>query len=66
MRMRGNHMFRDYPDVVTVEQLCEMLHIGRNTAYTLIRANKIHHIRIGKKIKIPKAMIIEFVLNNNQ
>jgi len=66
MRMRGNHMFRDYPDVVTVEQLCEMLHIGRNSAYTLIKEKKIRHIRIGKKIKIPKSMIIEFILNNDQ
>lgn len=66
MRMSSSHMFREYPDVVTVEQLCEMLHIGRNTAYTLIKQKKIRHIRIGQKIKIPKSMIIEFILNNNQ
>lgn len=63
--MAANHMFRDYPDVVTVEQLCEMLHIGKNTAYNLIRSNRIRHIRIGKQIKIAKTSIITFLLQEN-
>ena len=29
-------MFRDYPDVVTVEQMSRMLGIGGTTAYALL------------------------------
>jgi len=60
--MAVSRMFREYPDVVTVEQLCQMLDIGRNSAYSLIKSGQIRHIRIGKKIKIPKAYIIEFLM----
>jgi excisionase family DNA binding protein len=54
-------MFHKYPDVVTVIQLCNMLSIGRNSAYRLIRSGAIHHIRIGKVIKIPKSAVIAFL-----
>ena len=65
MSMAANRMFQKYPDVVTVEQLCQMLDIGRNSAYDLIKSGKIRHIRIGKKIKIPKACIVEFLMQSN-
>jgi len=63
-------MFRDYPDVVTVEHLCRMLNIGRNTAYTLLQNNKIYHVKVGKKYIIPKAAVLDFIgeicYNDNQ
>jgi excisionase family DNA binding protein len=40
-------MFNDYKDVVTVEELAEMLKIGRNTAYELVRANTIKSLRVS-------------------
>lgn len=60
-----NTMFSDYPDVVGVDELTSMLHIGRNKAYELINTNAIESIRIGKKHIIPKFRVIEFLTNNN-
>lgn len=61
--------FKDYPDVVSFDQMREMLHIGRNKAYTLIEQKKIRSIRIGRRHKIPKISVIEFLnqdsYNNN-
>lgn len=54
-------MFENYPDVVTVEQLVEMLNIGRNSAYELIRAGIIPSVRIGRNIRISKAEIIKYL-----
>ena len=54
-------MFRQYPDVVSVTQLQEMLNIGRNTAYGLLKDRKIKSIRIGKVHKIPKMNVIEYL-----
>ena len=34
-------MFKDYPDVVTVEHLQKMLGVGRKIAYLLVKENKI-------------------------
>ena len=53
-------MFDTYPDVVTVKELCQMLQIGKNTAYHLLNS-QIVSIRIGRKRLIPKAYVIEYV-----
>ena len=57
-------MFINYPDVVKVDDLMTMLHIGRNKAYELLNSNTIQSIRIGKKHLIPKYRVIEFIKNN--
>ena len=54
-------MFQNYPDVVCVAQLQKMLGIGRNTAYNLLKDNKIKSIRIGRVHKIPKVNIIKYL-----
>ena len=54
-------MFKEYPDVVTVEQLQKMLGIGRNTAYYMLKNNTIKSIRIGRVHKIPKINIIKYL-----
>ena len=53
-------MFEKYPDIVTIEQLQEMLNLGRNNAYKLLQANKIKHRKWGRKYLIPKMYVIEF------
>ena len=54
-------MFEDYPDVVTIDDLQAMLHIGRNTAYKILQDDLIKTMKIGKKYIIPKASVINFV-----
>lgn len=54
-------MYNSYPDVVTVKQLCEMLRIGRNTAYALLQSGEIKSVRIGRKYLIPKRCVIQYV-----
>ncbi len=58
-------MFREYSDVVTVSELAEMLKVGRNTAYELVRAGIIPNIRIGKSIRISKTAVIEYLTKNS-
>lgn len=58
-------MFSNYPDVVSVDELTTMLHIGKNKAYELINSNTIQSIRIGKKHIIPKFRVIEFLMYSN-
>jgi len=54
-------MFEQYNDVVTIKELCQMLQIGRNTAYDLVNSNRIKSIRVGRKFLIPKAHIISYL-----
>jgi len=63
-------MFKNYPDIITVEQLAEMLNIGKSSAYELLRSNQIYHVKVGKKYIIPKTAVLDFVgeicYNNGQ
>lgn len=62
--MENLQIFKDYPDVVTVSQLKDMLQIGINQAYSLIKTGVIPSIRIGREYKIAKISIINYVLYN--
>jgi len=54
-------MFKDYPDVLTVEQFAEAIGIGKNKAYELIKNRVIGYKRIGRKILIPKCCLIDYM-----
>ncbi len=55
-------MEHDINELITVEELCEMLNIGRNAAYTLLNNGKIKAFRIGKVWKIPRIALKKFIL----
>ncbi len=44
-----------------VEDLMPLLGIGRNTAYELIRSEQIRSVRIGRQIRIPRDVLLEFL-----
>ncbi len=54
-------MFEEYRDIITIEELCEMLRIGRNTAYTLLRSGKIKAFHEGRLWIITKQAVIDYV-----
>lgn len=54
-------VFADYPDVVTVEQMSEMLGISTKTAYRMLKKNVIEHFMIGRIYKIPKYHILAYL-----
>lgn len=58
-------MFDKFPDVVSVDELQEMLGIGKNTAYKLINDKKIKSVQIGRQHKIPKCYIIDFLMKDD-
>ncbi len=52
-------MFSNYPDVLSLENLTEMLQIGKVFAYKLVKDKKIKAIKIGREYKITKESVIE-------
>ncbi len=56
-------MFEHYSDIVTVEELCEMLSIGKNAAYQLLASGQLKAFRHNRVWKIPKGAVIEYVVN---
>ena len=55
-------MFSEYKDIVTIEELQEMLRIGRSKAYQPLRTGSIKAFHNGRVWIIPKKSVIEFVL----
>ncbi len=58
----GN-LFKDYPDVVKVKELKEMLpRMGKNKIYDLLKDKKIYSKKIGRDYYIPKVSIIKYLM----
>ena len=45
----------------TVEQIAEMLHIGRDKVYVLLRTGQLRSIKIGRSRRITDQHLAEFV-----
>ncbi len=54
-------MFEDYRDIMTVNEVCIALSVGKNTLYRLLKIGSIKHIKVGKKFLIPKVCLIDFI-----
>lgn len=58
-------MFKDYPDVVGVKEISDMLVICTKKVYALIRSGQIKAIPCGKVYKVAKISVIEYLISNN-
>jgi len=54
-------LFPNYPDVLDIQQLCEILGIGIKTAYKLLRRGEIAHLKVGRAYRIPKCHVIAYL-----
>ena len=59
-------LFRNYPDVVTVDDVCKMLNLCRTKVYEIVRTNQIKKLPCSRIIKITKASVINYVLQDSQ
>lgn len=58
-------MFNNYDELITIEDLCSMLSIGKNAAYKLLNDKQIHAFRIGRSWKIPKRSVELYILEQS-
>lgn len=55
-------MLNQYDDILTVEEVCDILMIGRNRAYELLNKGELKGFRIGKRSwRIPKDRVQEYI-----
>lgn len=54
-------MFKNYPDVVSVAQLSEMLSISEKTVYRMVKNNRIGFFKIGRTYKFSKVHIFNYL-----
>ena len=54
-------MLRKFPDVMDVEQVCNILKVSQKTGYALLKDNKIQSIKVGRAYRIPKPYLLDFL-----
>lgn len=60
-------MFSEYPDIVTVPQMCKMLGgISLKTGYRLLKKGEIESFSIGRIYRIPKISILQYLGLNEE
>ncbi len=57
-------IFNDYPDVVNIKELADMLGICRKKAYELVRNGTLPTIPCSKCYKIAKIDVINYMLES--
>ena len=53
-------MLKEYPDVMNIEQMCEILGISTKTGYRILREGKVCCIKVGRAYRIPKAHLFTY------
>lgn len=53
-------------ELLTIEELCELLEIGHNKAYELLKSQKIKAFRIGRNWKICRAAVDDYILTESK
>ena len=53
-------MDKEPTPILSLEELCEQLSIGKNAAYELLRSGKIKAFRIKRIWKIPQTSVNEY------
>lgn len=55
-------MFEQYPDILTVEEVCEALRMGYNAVYEILNNGKLKAFKNGRVWRIPRESLKEFIL----
>lgn len=54
-------MLKEYPDVMSIEQMCEILSVSTKTGYKIIKEGSICCLKVGRAYRIPKAHLLTYL-----
>ena len=54
-------MLEAYDDLLTAEEACEALKVGKNARYALLASGQLKGYRNGRVWRIPKDAMIEYI-----
>ena len=57
----SKEMFTEYDEILSIEDVMEILHIGKNSVYSLLKSNEIRNIKVGKRYIVQKQSVINFI-----
>lgn len=54
-------MLENYNEILKPDEICEILLIGKNTLYNLLKSNEIVGYRVGRNWKVTKQSLINYI-----
>ena len=54
-------MLREYPDVMNITQMCEVLGVSTKTGYQLLKNGNVICLKVGRTYRIPKAHVLTYL-----
>lgn len=54
-------MLNNTKDILTLKELQELLHIGKNTALKLVQSGEIEAFRVGKQWRVMKESVAKYI-----
>lgn len=54
-------MLNNTKDILTLKELRELLHIGKNTALRLVQSGEIEAFRVGKQWRVSKESVAKYI-----
>jgi excisionase family DNA binding protein len=55
------NVFREYPDVLNVQQVSAILGVSAKTVYRLVNQGSLDSLKIGRAFRIPKVNVMRYV-----
>ena len=62
-KLNKAEILSSYQDILIFDEFVEILNVGVNTTYELLRNKKIYSKKIGREYKIPKLCVIDYIYN---
>ena len=60
---QGIDCVKEENDLITIDELCDILKIGRSTSYHLLQNHEIACFKIGRIWKIPRASVNKYIVS---
>jgi len=54
-------VLKEYPDVMDVVQMCQILSVSTKTGYKLINDGVIPCLKVGRSFRIPKTSLMKYL-----
>ena len=54
-------MLNNTKDILTLKELQELLHIGKNTALKLVQSGDIEGFRVGKQWRVLRESVVKYI-----
>lgn len=51
-----------FEEILTVEDVMELLYVGKNTVYSLLQSGQLKGFRLGRSWRIPRESLTKFIM----